>query len=546
MKNYLLIGMCILTSHIFAQSDSVLDMQSNGEPIRITAPLPDAYSNSIVYIADETVLGELFTAIEVDLKNSAPIRTESAWPNLPENTEGFGENLLFINGPLTNDGNLSIMESSLGMNTYGKNANLSEGYRVADDFSILLKSDISSIDVYTYQTGTNPPSITKAYIQIWDGDPSQSGSVIWGDTQTNRLNSVEDTGAFRVIDTDTGNTERKIQKVTVNTDGLTLDPGTYWLDYSFEGSGSSGPWVAPLVVMGETHVGNAINYIGGAWQPSVDSGTNDPMGFPFEIYGTIANDCAEINPPYDWYYEIGYTISNDYSVANDLTVDPGDKFTLKTITVYLGSEWPITEVDVQYFSNDNGLPGNEIGSENNVTIENLQAVGSIHNTIYNVYRLDLKVNPFEFEGQENSPTTYWVSVNNAKSSQNTPVYWNAISTQSNGNPLAQRSTGSWSYPDSDHDGIYIFSGDCEDLLGTDKNEFTQFTAYPNPTSDVLNLQARDKIDSVVMYNLLGQKVMETKIGNTAGELDIRSLQKGMYILKASMEGKQQTVKILKD
>src|SRR5699024_368054 len=84
------------------------------------------------------------------------------------------------------------------------------------------------------------------------------GQDIWGDPSTNILTDAVTEGEYRVLDTDQNNTDRLLQRLTVNTNGLTLDSGTYWISYTLEGSGSSGPWSPPIVVWHKTTTGNAL------------------------------------------------------------------------------------------------------------------------------------------------------------------------------------------------------------------------------------------------------------------------------------------------
>ena len=54
-----------------------------------------------------------------------------------------------------------------------------------------------------------------------------------------------------------------------------------------------------------------------------------------------------------------------------------------------------------------------------------------------------------------------------------------------------------------------------------------FSMYPNPVIDVLNLKANTNIDAVSIYNMLGQKVIQT----TNTQIDMSALQSGSYIVK---------------
>ncbi|MBK9290166.1 MAG: S8 family serine peptidase [Bacteroidetes bacterium] len=205
-----------------------------------------------------------------------------------------GRAVLFNNGPFVNSPGTGpggsdhsvLQNSSLNMSILGFGAQSSAGNRVADDFTVNAPWQVESFTFYVYQTGSSTTStITAAYIQIWNGDPAAGGQVIWGNTTTNRMSSTSWATAYRVSQT-TVDTQRPIMRVVCNTPGLNLQPGTYWVDVSFAGSLSSGPWAPPITINGQTTTGNAKQFTSDAWQNLLDSGTNTAQGIPFVIEGS--------------------------------------------------------------------------------------------------------------------------------------------------------------------------------------------------------------------------------------------------------------------
>lgn len=84
------------------------------------------------------------------------------------------------------------------------------------------------------------------------------------------------------------------------------------------------------------------------------------------------------------------------------------------------------------------------------------------------------------------------------------------------------------------------------LIGVAENALEGFSFYPNPTSSSLSLKSVKNIDTVLIYNLLGQKVLGAKVDATTSNLDISRLNVGTYIMQVSIEGKTGTYKILKN
>lgn len=82
-------------------------------------------------------------------------------------------------------------------------------------------------------------------------------------------------------------------------------------------------------------------------------------------------------------------------------------------------------------------------------------------------------------------------------------------------------------------------------MGTDKNTFTTLKYYPNPVNDVLTVTNNNNIEMLTVTNTLGQTVISKQINNNNAQLDLSSLNNGVYFVKVSVEGKNKTLKIIK-
>ena len=69
--------------------------------------------------------------------------------------------------------------------------------------------------------------------------------------------------------------------------------------------------------------------------------------------------------------------------------------------------------------------------------------------------------------------------------------------------------------------------------------------YPNPVVDFVNINNPEKISSVEIYNVAGQKVASQKWNATSGTMDMRNLTPGMYIIKLNVGSDVQSVKVIK-
>ncbi|GGG46136.1 T9SS type A sorting domain-containing protein [Bizionia arctica] len=82
-------------------------------------------------------------------------------------------------------------------------------------------------------------------------------------------------------------------------------------------------------------------------------------------------------------------------------------------------------------------------------------------------------------------------------------------------------------------------------LSIDEFSEAQFSYYPNPTSGLLHINAKQTIDTVQVFNLLGQEVMSLSPRAMEVTLDFSSLSQGAYFLKSSVNGNLSTHKIIR-
>lgn len=73
----------------------------------------------------------------------------------------------------------------------------------------------------------------------------------------------------------------------------------------------------------------------------------------------------------------------------------------------------------------------------------------------------------------------------------------------------------------------------------------KFSYYPNPVKDVLTIKYAENITSVAVFNLLGQKVMESNAGSTSVQLDMSDLSSGSYIVKVASNDQVKSIKVIK-
>lgn len=73
----------------------------------------------------------------------------------------------------------------------------------------------------------------------------------------------------------------------------------------------------------------------------------------------------------------------------------------------------------------------------------------------------------------------------------------------------------------------------------------KFSYYPNPTRSQLNITAAKNISKVDIFNLLGQKVQSNTVNASQKQLDISSLQNGVYLMEVTIDKTKQSFKVVK-
>jgi Secretion system C-terminal sorting domain len=72
------------------------------------------------------------------------------------------------------------------------------------------------------------------------------------------------------------------------------------------------------------------------------------------------------------------------------------------------------------------------------------------------------------------------------------------------------------------------------------------TLYPNPASNQLSIKAKELIQKVTIYNLLGQEVLTKEPNSKTTTLQISQFQKGIYTVKTIIDDKESSSKFIKE
>ena len=80
-------------------------------------------------------------------------------------------------------------------------------------------------------------------------------------------------------------------------------------------------------------------------------------------------------------------------------------------------------------------------------------------------------------------------------------------------------------------GEFEVYGEISESLGVDKTEINPINVYPNPTASNWTVESSNIINSVKLFNLLGQKVFEKTANDTKVNIDASAFKTGVYMLQ---------------
>lgn len=94
-----------------------------------------------------------------------------------------------------------------------------------------------------------------------------------------------------------------------------------------------------------------------------------------------------------------------------------------------------------------------------------------------------------------------------------------------------------------YDNLYLHKNTT---LATSDFEISKVKMYPNPATNVLNIESVLAIEKISIYNLLGQQVISEAPNRELVVLDVASLKSGVYVVKTSVNGNVSSTRFIKE
>lgn len=94
-----------------------------------------------------------------------------------------------------------------------------------------------------------------------------------------------------------------------------------------------------------------------------------------------------------------------------------------------------------------------------------------------------------------------------------------------------------------YDNIYLHKNTVLDVVG---HKTVTAKLFPNPATNILNVQSTVVIENVSIYNVIGQEVASIKGSEELVSVDVSNFNSGIYVVKTTIDGKVSTSKFIKE
>ena len=288
-----------------------------------------------------------------------------------------------------------------------------------------------------------------------------------------------------------------------------LDDGVSTYYIMVEGYDSSGFWYTP-------DSGNYVLAVTCEDMPEPPVHCED-----FVVASNNLENAAAFGGPYE------QRLAADIPVGNE-------GFTISGISPNVAGK--ATKFSFIFYKDNGGLPGDQWETREGTIVEETP-LGSNFGLDFYTYKVAFD-SPLTFEPN----TTYWVEMNTDA------THWEVRSLpythMGYGDAVMNvLIPGMW----RSTNGLAecVFKLECDGSMATANSTKNNFQYYPNPVNDILNISADQKITSVSLYNVAGQKVINNVKAND-GKVNVSRLTSGTYIVTAILEnGKTETFKVIK-
>uniref|UniRef100_UPI003F6A171D T9SS type A sorting domain-containing protein n=1 Tax=Polaribacter sp. TaxID=1920175 RepID=UPI003F6A171D len=174
------------------------------------------------------------------------------------------------------------------------------------------------------------------------------------------------------------------------------------------------------------------------------------------------------------------------------------------------------------------------GANNNIVFRGFKAGSNIEGIDTDTYNNGLTFSNLDFVTTDDLAT-----INDAKdavSAAFSATEAEILSAQAEGTGALESDFYTWT--------AYFVSGEgTQSTLSVEENSTTDFSIYPNPVNNILNVSANAKVESLRLYNITGKLI---KSNTNSNSINVSELSKGMYILEVISDARKEVKRVIKN
>jgi hypothetical protein len=161
--------------------------------------------------------------------------------------------------------------------------------KIAENFTATAAWDLTELHFYEVQSQSanfhTDFRIPEAYVEVYNADPRQGGTIIAGDMVTNRLTGGVWTNCWRLLSNGAQSNARPIFQCNIDMTWVpVLPPGEYWFAVSVEGEPGLTTAIGSIPLVQQPGM-NSTQFFNGNW-------VSLPIDFAFKLFGTVAPSCG--------------------------------------------------------------------------------------------------------------------------------------------------------------------------------------------------------------------------------------------------------------
>jgi len=313
----------------------------------------------------------------------------------------------------------------------------------------------------------------------------------------------------------TGFTQGQGTTVNVTDNPYTLSglqEATYDYYIQADCGGNTSPWIGPFIFSTNCGVVKSFPYEYGF----EDIASNDSYEWDNSCWST-----EQSLSNYFW-------LVTDNNTPTDLTGPDG---------AHSGTQYAYTEADPSASNYDQALLISPVFDMSSLTEPQVSFYYYMYGSNIGILSLDT------FDGNTWTNSVWQVS---GQQQTNGSDLWLQAYVSIPRNTIQFRLRGNSSLSNGNHSDIAV-----DDILVSEDtgaiadHQIKGLVFYPNPVNHTLNISAADNVESVRIYNVTGQEVIETKPGSNRTQIDMRRLPNGVYFVKAQIKGELTAFKVVK-